>query len=385
MRTLLVGIAIGLLAALPAAAQPQCVAGYQQMLNTFKANAGICAKDNMLMTSFIDFAALEFYGQGSPGAPTNIPGRIPGRLPPGSVSLEFTRNSAPNFRAILPGQPDGRWRLDGNRIVFNCTQPLDPNPMPQNEAFLECARVYSCGAAAAQCGMNMAMSNSGNGDCNRISAQCLAANPVPQGTVTYQATAPGGPPPQPPFNLQGEQAPPPIDPRARAYADLSPECPQDFDALLNASKSRDSVNANAAYTRLRQQCDAAMRQLAAATGLALPERPLSPRATGALAQAFNRDPNDVANNIGRPSSGYGDGGGGGGGADWPALLDFGIALLGVGSQLAGGWSVPHGSYSVGRGTDYRSLAAPPIRSGVGQGSGNRPAQRNIPSDITGTK
>jgi hypothetical protein len=32
----------------------------------------------------------------------------------------------------------------------------------------------------------------------------------------------------------------------------------------------------------------------------------------------------------------------------------------------------------------RSLAAPPIRGGVGQGSGATP-QRNSPSDITGTK
>jgi len=44
-----------------------------------------------------------------------------------------------------------------------------------------------------------------------------------------------------------------------------------------------------------------------------------------------------------------------------------------------------GQYNTpGNNTDMRSLAAPPIRNGVGQGSGATP-QRNSPSDITGTK
>ena len=203
MRKLFGLVALGaLMTTLPATAQ-QCVDRYQQMLDQFKKNAGECAKNNRLMTQITDFANLEYYAPGSPGAPTDVPGRIPSRLPPGSAaaSVDFTRNSPADFRAILPAQPDGRWRLDGNRIIFNCTQPIGPGALPQNEAFLECARVYVCGAAAAQCGMNMAQS-SGNRDCNQISRQCLAANPVPQGTVIQQATAAPSPT-APPVGLEG--------------------------------------------------------------------------------------------------------------------------------------------------------------------------------------
>ena len=63
--------------------------------------------------------------------------------------------------------------------------------------------------------------------------------------------------------------------------------------------------------------------------------------------------------------------------------------LELGAALAGGLSaaMPQGGgqYNTpGNNTDMRSLAAPPIRRGVGQGSGARP-QQNSPSDITGTK
>jgi hypothetical protein len=67
-------------------------------------------------------------------------------------------------------------------------------------------------------------------------------------------------------------------------------------------------------------------------------------------------------------------------------LQLGAALANgmasVAPQPQGGG---RGQYNTpGNNTDMRSLAAPPIRSGVGQGSGATP-QRNSPSDITGTK
>jgi hypothetical protein len=391
MRKLLALVALGTLVASANASAQQCVDRYQQMLQQFKKNAGECAKNNKLMTGFVEQADLKFYGQGSPDGRTDVPGRIA----PGTVELDpnFTRNSAHDFQAVLPPYPDGRWRLAGGRIIFNCTQPLDPNPMPQNEAFLECARVYVCGAAAAQCGLNAARA-SASSNCNQISQACLAANPVPQGTVTYQATPanPGRPgvgqPTAPPVGLQGQQPTLPTDPRQQAFSNLSPQCQQDFATLLNASQARDSATANAAYSRLRQQCDQAMREIAAASGVALPERALSPRASGAMANAFNRDPNAVTGNIGQPTEGIPQGGGSG--VDWPALFDFGIALLGMGAQMAGGWAAMSaasggGYYGGGRGTDYRSLAPPPVRSTYGQGAPSHVPQRNIPSDITGTK
>jgi hypothetical protein len=75
-----------------------------------------------------------------------------------------------------------------------------------------------------------------------------------------------------------------------------------------------------------------------------------------------------------------------------ALVTHAISTgLELGAALAGGMAaaMPQGGgagqYNVpGNNTDMRSLAAPPIRKGVGQGSGARPQQNN-PSDITGTK
>jgi hypothetical protein len=67
-------------------------------------------------------------------------------------------------------------------------------------------------------------------------------------------------------------------------------------------------------------------------------------------------------------------------------LELGAAIANgmasVAPQPQGGG---RGQYNTpGNNTDMRSLAAPPIRGGVGQGSGATP-QRNSPSDITGTK
>ena len=41
---------------------------------------------------------------------------------------------------------DGRWWKDGSKIVFNCQTPIPARALQQAEFFLECARVYSCGA-----------------------------------------------------------------------------------------------------------------------------------------------------------------------------------------------------------------------------------------------
>jgi hypothetical protein len=373
MRKLPALVFLGALAAAaPASAQP-CADRYQRMLAEMKQNAGECAKSSRLMNSFGDIVNLEFYGQGSPGA-----AQVPGRIAPGTVAADpaFTRRSAPDFMAILPPHPDGRWRMADGKIIFNCTQPLDPNPMPQNEAFLECARVYVCGTAAAQCGLDAARA-SGSRDCNRISAQCLAANPIPQGTIAALPAPGAGQPATPP----PAGPPPAYDPRQQAYANLSPQCQQDFMALLNASQARDGATANAAYTRLRQQCDQAMRTLAATAGVALPERPLSSRASGAMANAFGRDPNAVTDNIGQPTEGVPQGGGGG--IDWSGLFDFGLSMGIMGLQMAGGWAAMSASY--GGGTDYRSIGPGPVRSTYGQGAPTRVPQRNHPSDITGTR
>ncbi|SEP19021.1 hypothetical protein SAMN02990966_04365 [Rhodospirillales bacterium URHD0017] len=67
-------------------------------------------------------------------------------------------------------------------------------------------------------------------------------------------------------------------------------------------------------------------------------------------------------------------------------LELGAAMAnGLSAAMPQGGGGGRGQYNTpGNNTDMRSLAAPPIRGGVGQGSGATP-QRNSPSDITGTK
>ncbi|CAN5922507.1 hypothetical protein BH11PSE3_BH11PSE3_28540 [soil metagenome] len=371
-----------LVLAVPVSAQ-QCVGRYESMLKQMKEKAGECGKRNKLMASLTDMASLDFYAPGSPGAPRDVPGKRPGTI---EVDPNFTANSKADFTAYLPPYPDGRWRYSGdsNRIVFNCTQPLDPNPMPQNEAFLECARVYVCGAAAAQCGLAVARQTGGS-NCDQISASCLQVNPVPQGTVNY-APQPGG------SNRAGappQQSPQPApDGRQKAFNHLSDQCQQDFAALLSASQASDGAGAAAAYGRLRQHCDQALREIAAAAGVALPERVLSSRARGAMDRAFNRDPNAAVGNIGQPTEGmaYGGSGGGGGGSDvdWGQVMGLGMQLFGMGMQMAGGWSAYSPSYNSRGNTNFTTLN-PRASSTYGQGAPTYTAPRTRQSDITGTK
>ena len=66
-------------------------------------------------------------------------------------------------------------------------------------------------------------------------------------------------------------------------------------------------------------------------------------------------------------------------------LQLGAAIAGGMASVAPPQGGGRGQHNTpGNNTDMRSLAAPPIRGGVGQGSGATP-QRNSPSDITGTK
>lgn len=174
-------LALTSLAASRSFAQP-CVADYERTLSLLKQNAGECAKNNKLMTALTDAAA----------APSH----------PGWTGIDtgsFRRDSAHDFRVILPSKPDYRWRRDGDTVAFNCTVPLSPNPMPQNEAFLECARVYFCASATASCGITTAR-QTGSRDCKGITERCMASHPIPQGTMGPVLAAPLPPrtPPTPP-------------------------------------------------------------------------------------------------------------------------------------------------------------------------------------------
>lgn len=168
--------------AVPVSFAQACVADYERALALLKQNAGECAKNNKLMTALADAAA----------APSH-----PGWT--GINTGSFRRDSAHDFVVYAPKRPDHRWRMEGDNLVFNCTVPLSPNAMPQNEAFLECARVYACGAATASCGIATAR-QTGSRDCKGITEQCMASHPIPQGTMgpVLAAPLPQQPAPVPP-------------------------------------------------------------------------------------------------------------------------------------------------------------------------------------------
>ena len=149
-------------------------------------HAGTCAKRNKLMVNLTDLVSQEFYAPGSPGARKDIPGKRAGTV---AIDPNFTSWSKPDFEAYMPPWQDGRWWKDGSKIVFNCQMPIPAGSLQQAESFLECARVYSCGAAAALCGLELARTTN-TSDCASISRTCLAANPVPSGTVQGVAAAP---------------------------------------------------------------------------------------------------------------------------------------------------------------------------------------------------
>jgi hypothetical protein len=167
------------IATLPVEAQ-QCVGYFQSMFEGMREQLGVCSKRNKLLVSFSDAASLEFYAPGSPDAPGDKRGKVYPGGPPQSTDPTYTEASAPDFRVLLPDRPDGRWRLNGDKVVFNCNMPLSPNPMPQNESFLECARVYACGARAARCGLETAR-RTNTANCPAISQACLTTHPVPRG------------------------------------------------------------------------------------------------------------------------------------------------------------------------------------------------------------
>ncbi|HYD06911.1 MAG TPA: hypothetical protein VEC60_14350 [Reyranella sp.] len=258
----------------PAGAQ-QCVNDYERLLVTLRHQAGECAKHDKLMTALTDAAGFEKYGEGSPKA-----ARPPGR--PGHVGIDtgtFNRNSLHDFRFYLPNRADPRWWRDGDSIVFNCGTPLSPDPMPQNEAFLECARVYLCAAATTSCGIDTAR-RTGSRDCKGITRQCMASYPIPQGTMGPVVAAPA--PPPPPGAGPGTSVPRTPPPPPSPVASLSPACKAQLNQFLAAADRGDSVAAAAAYEGLRGTCDAAMRQLAQAADVTLPERQM-----GALSRRWS--------------------------------------------------------------------------------------------------
>jgi hypothetical protein len=353
-------VACVLVVATPPVEAQQCVDYFKLMFEGMRDRLGVCDKRNKLLESFSDAASLEFYAPGSPDAP----GDRRGKVYPGGPSLPFdptyTEASAPDFKVLLPDRPDGRWRLNGDNVVFNCNMPLSPNPMPQNEAFLECARVYACGARAARCGLETARKTNTT-NCPAISQACLATHPVPQGTSA----------PSQPSDAAAAR-------RQQAVAQLSPQCRGELNSLLQGADTGDGGKASAAYGDLRAaQCDAQIRALAVAAGVELPERPMTPRAKNLLGNAINGDAGPVPDTAAAVALG-------GGSYNAGQVLEFGFALLNVLSGVAGVYAAMPGGAAARYGSNMGSIGNRAVSGTHGQGA---PAYRAPPlhqSDITGT-
>jgi hypothetical protein len=352
----------------------QCVGYFDKMLQSLERDgvphAGTCAKRNKLMVSATQMVSQEFYAPGGPGARRDIPGKRAGTV---NVDPNFKSWSKADFEAYLPPWQDGRWWKDGSKIVFNCQMPIPAGALQQAESFLECARVYSCGAAAAVCGRELARTTNTT-DCASISHACLAVNPVPSGTVQSVAVAP---PPSVPHAGPGTSAPrtPPPPPPPSSLAGMSPACKAQFNAFLEAVDLNDSAKATAAYEALRASCDAAMRALSQEANVALPERQM-----GSLSRSYFNCPRG-ADCGPAPSTPEQSARAAANAIDVGALMNFGFAAAGFAIGVAGFYTPsPGGSFaSSGQFTTINQRA----RSTYGQGGPVHVAPRTVPSDITG--
>jgi hypothetical protein len=157
---------------LPVDGQP-CVTYFQNMKENFKRRAALCLRDTRLLRSLTDMVESN----------TNTSG-----------TEYITRNTAPELFAYFDDM-DPRWVKVGEHARMpNCSLPM--TVAAQNEAFMECARVYMCGMRAASCGMERARQSDTN-QCIPISRQCLAENPIPQQMTADPTPSYQQPPPSP--------------------------------------------------------------------------------------------------------------------------------------------------------------------------------------------
>lgn len=157
------------------------------------------------------------------------------------------------------------------------------------------------------------------------------------------------------------------------------QCQANATAYANAAQAQNTQAAIEAYQALSSQpaCANFLSQVAAASGLPLPQRPMGSLTKSLFASCMN----DPASCGPGASPGYASGGdGGGGGFDIGDLMNFGMALGGMAGQMNALRSL---SAIRNTTTNMNSLAMPPVRATYGQGAPlTRPPTPNQ-STITG--
>ena len=303
--------------------------GWQRMCNDAATHQKTCLERLNNMRSLDTPRAQSTYGQGSPDA-TNLPDPL---------------------------------------VTSN---PADRDRTSQTGAFAQCAALYG-----------------------QVLNMCKATENVAKKTAArLPPPAPPKPAPPPPAAKAavpsgGDLRPPPQQQAA------GPDCQRLVSNYVGAAQANDGPRALAGYSALKaaggcgvlNKVDkgAPVAQAPAAPAAAFPTRGGTPN-TDAYVQPCNADQAGCAQAMRQLERGTSP-------QAQAALVMHAISTgLELGAAIAGGMAsvTPpqgggRGQYNTpGNNTDMRSLAAPPICGGVGQGSGATP-QRNSPSDITGTK
>jgi hypothetical protein len=133
----------------------RCDAHFDQVLGQLKNNARQCGISSDRLESLTDMV----YGQSTRSAQQGM--------------IDATRDA--DVFKLIGG--DNRWRVVGNTAMPVCGAPLLVRN--QQDSFMECFRVYLCGAASAACGRDLAGSTP-NLPCTESSRQCLATHQVPR-------------------------------------------------------------------------------------------------------------------------------------------------------------------------------------------------------------
>lgn len=148
-----------------------CRQYFLRMLDAFHQNAKLCIRDTRLLQSITEMVQKEIQD-------ITEDDRLVTRKTPPKLYAYFAEN-------------DPRWQNMGDYFEPRCEMPMTVST--QEESFKECARVYLCGARAAQCGLKRSRGTKTK-DCRPISEACLAENPIPQ----YMRSDPSPPAYQPP-------------------------------------------------------------------------------------------------------------------------------------------------------------------------------------------
>lgn len=233
------------------------------------------------------------------------------------------------------------------------------------------------------------------GDCaslyGSVVAMCTQSGwKAPSSTPLRAALRTTEPPPsQPKEDGSGRSAPPPANAAGSA---MSAQCQALVQTYVAAAQANDGENALKGYNALKQTCPDVLNTASQQIGVAQPNNsPFPTREGGGMADALMRQCLSADDSCTATANALS---GGTSSAARGALLmqsvNFGLALGNLmvqGAALGETLSASHGaatSLPTYRQPDMSSLAAPPIRNGIGQGAPTiRPSPPPHQSDITG--